>query len=458
MRALAARRAEHLQRREALPARRRRRGVGRAARDRRAQRRRRAPVLPLADGRHRRAPRRRAGAGPERGALPHAGRRLARRRLRHRRGRPAGLRQRAPARDLRHARPTSSTARRGSSASRPRTASASSASSAARARWASARRSTCASWPASTAGRASTWRRSRRAPGEPTGLVGTIEDVTVEVTARMALAAREAEYRMLAEHSTDFLSRHTRRRHLPLRVARLAGHARLGLRGDARPHAQAAGHGPPRRHGDHRAQLGRGAARGAPAHRRLPRAPPRRLDRVAGDDLPRRARARRRGARDGVRLARHLRAQERRARARPPRAARRAHRPAQPHAVPRPPRPGAAALAPARPRRGRRLPRPRPLQGRQRLARPQGRRPPARRRGHAPELGPAPVGHARALRRRRADAAVRGHRRRRRRARDRPAPARHLRRALPRRRTARPSCRRASASRSRATASRRPRT
>ena len=48
-----------------------------------------------------------------------------------------------------------------------------------------------------------------KGPGEPTSLVGTIEDVTVEVTARMALAAREAEYRMLAEHSTDFLSRHT---------------------------------------------------------------------------------------------------------------------------------------------------------------------------------------------------------------------------------------------------------
>jgi diguanylate cyclase (GGDEF)-like protein/PAS domain S-box-containing protein len=48
-----------------------------------------------------------------------------------------------------------------------------------------------------------------KGPGEPTGLVGTIEDVTVEVTARTALAAREAEYRMLAEHSTDFLSRHT---------------------------------------------------------------------------------------------------------------------------------------------------------------------------------------------------------------------------------------------------------
>jgi diguanylate cyclase (GGDEF)-like protein/PAS domain S-box-containing protein len=57
------------------------------------------------------------------------------------------------------------------------------------------------------------WARIHVAPvtdptGRPGGLVGTVEDVTVEVTARMALAAREAEYRMLAEHSTDFLSRH----------------------------------------------------------------------------------------------------------------------------------------------------------------------------------------------------------------------------------------------------------
>jgi diguanylate cyclase (GGDEF)-like protein/PAS domain S-box-containing protein len=57
------------------------------------------------------------------------------------------------------------------------------------------------------------WARVNVAPvldgtEEPTGLVGTVEDITVEVTARMALAAREAEYRMLAEHSTDFLSRH----------------------------------------------------------------------------------------------------------------------------------------------------------------------------------------------------------------------------------------------------------
>jgi diguanylate cyclase (GGDEF)-like protein/PAS domain S-box-containing protein len=57
------------------------------------------------------------------------------------------------------------------------------------------------------------WVRIHMAPvndaaGHATGLVGTVEDVTVEVTARMALTAREAEYRMLAEHSTDFLSRH----------------------------------------------------------------------------------------------------------------------------------------------------------------------------------------------------------------------------------------------------------
>ncbi|MEN3282269.1 MAG: hypothetical protein V7607_3409 [Solirubrobacteraceae bacterium] len=57
------------------------------------------------------------------------------------------------------------------------------------------------------------WARVNIAPlidgsDASTGLVGTVEDITVEVTARMALAAREAEYRMLAEHSTDFLSRH----------------------------------------------------------------------------------------------------------------------------------------------------------------------------------------------------------------------------------------------------------
>ncbi|MEA2359798.1 MAG: hypothetical protein QOI62_3058 [Solirubrobacteraceae bacterium] len=58
------------------------------------------------------------------------------------------------------------------------------------------------------------WGRVHLAPvadvdGAVTSFVGTLDDVTVEVTARHALAAREAEYRMLAEHSTDFLSRHS---------------------------------------------------------------------------------------------------------------------------------------------------------------------------------------------------------------------------------------------------------
>jgi diguanylate cyclase (GGDEF)-like protein/PAS domain S-box-containing protein len=38
--------------------------------------------------------------------------------------------------------------------------------------------------------------------------VGTIDDVTAEVEARTELAAREAEYRVLAEHSGDLISRH----------------------------------------------------------------------------------------------------------------------------------------------------------------------------------------------------------------------------------------------------------
>ncbi|MBJ7332090.1 MAG: EAL domain-containing protein [Solirubrobacteraceae bacterium] len=44
--------------------------------------------------------------------------------------------------------------------------------------------------------------------GTITAWVGSIEDVTSEREARHALATREAEFRMLAEHSSDFLSRH----------------------------------------------------------------------------------------------------------------------------------------------------------------------------------------------------------------------------------------------------------
>ena len=42
---------------------------------------------------------------------------------------------------------------------------------------------------------------------EPAAFVGTVEDVTASVEARAELAAREAEYRVLADHSGDFLSR-----------------------------------------------------------------------------------------------------------------------------------------------------------------------------------------------------------------------------------------------------------
>jgi diguanylate cyclase (GGDEF)-like protein/PAS domain S-box-containing protein len=42
-------------------------------------------------------------------------------------------------------------------------------------------------------------------------VVGTVTDVTAEVEARTELAAREAEFRLLAEHSGDFLSRHDER-------------------------------------------------------------------------------------------------------------------------------------------------------------------------------------------------------------------------------------------------------
>ena len=48
---------------------------------------------------------------------------------------------------------------------------------------------------------------TRNGEGEEV-LVGTIVDVSAEVEARTELAAREAEYRALAEHSSDFLSRH----------------------------------------------------------------------------------------------------------------------------------------------------------------------------------------------------------------------------------------------------------
>src|SRR4051812_3913227 len=54
------------------------------------------------------------------------------------------------------------------------------------------------------------WLRTHVSPvgPGPAGYVGAVEDVTDEVHARRELAAREAELRMLAENTSDFLSRH----------------------------------------------------------------------------------------------------------------------------------------------------------------------------------------------------------------------------------------------------------
>ncbi len=55
------------------------------------------------------------------------------------------------------------------------------------------------------------WMRSAVVPsreGAPPTYVNTIDDITEEVDAQRALATREAEFRMLAENSSDFLSRH----------------------------------------------------------------------------------------------------------------------------------------------------------------------------------------------------------------------------------------------------------
>jgi diguanylate cyclase (GGDEF)-like protein/PAS domain S-box-containing protein len=57
------------------------------------------------------------------------------------------------------------------------------------------------------------WVRTRASPlysssGEHAGFVGSLEDVTTELEAMRELAAREAEFRILAENSSDFLARH----------------------------------------------------------------------------------------------------------------------------------------------------------------------------------------------------------------------------------------------------------
>ncbi len=57
------------------------------------------------------------------------------------------------------------------------------------------------------------WVRTHASPlygrgGEHAGFVGSLEDITAETEAVRELGAREAEYRMLADNSSDFLARH----------------------------------------------------------------------------------------------------------------------------------------------------------------------------------------------------------------------------------------------------------
>jgi diguanylate cyclase (GGDEF)-like protein/PAS domain S-box-containing protein len=77
------------------------------------------------------------------------------------------------------------------------------------------------------------WMRTRASPlhgrgGEHAGFVGSLEDVTSEMEALRELAAREAEYRMLAENSSDFLARHA-----PDGTYRYASPASLAITGYA---------------------------------------------------------------------------------------------------------------------------------------------------------------------------------------------------------------------------------
>jgi diguanylate cyclase (GGDEF)-like protein/PAS domain S-box-containing protein len=79
------------------------------------------------------------------------------------------------------------------------------------------------------------WVRVHASPlhdrvGEPVGFVGSLEDVTTAVEALRELAAREAEYRMLAENSSDFLARHA-----PDGTYRYASPACLAITGYAPP-------------------------------------------------------------------------------------------------------------------------------------------------------------------------------------------------------------------------------
>jgi diguanylate cyclase (GGDEF)-like protein/PAS domain S-box-containing protein len=77
------------------------------------------------------------------------------------------------------------------------------------------------------------WVRTHASPlygaaGEQAGYVGSLEDITGEMEAVRELGAREAEYRMLAENSSDFLARHA-----PDGTYRYASPASLAITGYA---------------------------------------------------------------------------------------------------------------------------------------------------------------------------------------------------------------------------------
>ena len=137
--------------------------------------------------------------------------------------------------------------------------------------------------------------------------------------------------------------------------------------------------GPPRGRGDRRAPLGQAMRAERLAHRGLPRPAPRRLDRVAGDDLPRRARAP--AARRGeiVSVSRDITERKAPSNSSPTGALHDALTGLPNRALLRDRLTTRCAARPARRAARGAVPRPRPLQAGQRHPRPRRRRPAARR-------------------------------------------------------------------------------
>ena len=195
------------------------------------------------------------------------------------------------------------------------------------------------------------------------------------------LAAREAEYRMLAENSSDFLARHA-----PDGTYRYASPACVAITGYTPQ--ELIGQSPFRLVATEDREAVRAYARAGERARGRRRPRPTGCAARTGSCAgwrPRRAPcATRRACASSSSVTRDISdAQAGRARALPRRAARHADRPAQPRALPRPPRAGAAAHRAALGLGRGAVLRPRPLQGRQRLARPRRGRPAAGRRRRA---------------------------------------------------------------------------